>query len=223
MIAILSLFIVIVGSILVIRVATIALVQTGLSHEIAKFQARSAFSGAGFTTRESEQITGHPLRRKIISSLMLWGSAGVVTAISSLVLSFVAKDSQQAISNLVIIAGGILLLFTLSKSDYLDRKLNQLIKILLNKYSDIDITDYEDLLRVKNNYTIAEVKVNEQHSFTNKTIAEAKLLERGVIILGIDRHGESFIGTPNGQVQIINNDRLLIYGKRSYLLNLSGR
>jgi len=33
---------------LVTRVAAIALAMTGLSHQVAKFQARSAFTGTGF-------------------------------------------------------------------------------------------------------------------------------------------------------------------------------
>ena len=40
-----------------------ALKLNGLSAEVATFQAQSAFSGAGFTTSESEAIVSHPLRR----------------------------------------------------------------------------------------------------------------------------------------------------------------
>lgn len=75
----LSLVIVIITlSILVTRVATVALTLTltGLSRESAKFQARSAFSGAGFTTTESEDVVNHPIRRRVIMSLMLIGNAG---------------------------------------------------------------------------------------------------------------------------------------------------
>jgi len=37
-------------SLLITRIATIALSVTGLSRETARFQARSAFTGVGFTT-----------------------------------------------------------------------------------------------------------------------------------------------------------------------------
>jgi len=71
MAAIISLLIVVALSLLITRVATVALTLTGMSREAARFQARSAFSGVGFTTRESEQVMQHPVRRRIILLLIL--------------------------------------------------------------------------------------------------------------------------------------------------------
>jgi len=58
MIAILSLLLIVTLSVLVTRTAAVALTHTGLTRETARFQARSAFTGAGFTTMESEQVVG---------------------------------------------------------------------------------------------------------------------------------------------------------------------
>ncbi len=88
-------FVVVLLSLLVTRVASIALMLTGLSESVARFQARSALTGCGFTTDESNQLVRHPVRRKIVSFLMLLGSAGFVTAISSLLLTF-TSDSGPA-------------------------------------------------------------------------------------------------------------------------------
>ncbi len=93
--AIVSLLVVILLSLLVTRVATIALTLTGLSEEVARFQARSAFTGCGFSTRESEQVVNHPVRRRIMLMLMLLGNAGIVTAVSSLVLAFVSAAARE--------------------------------------------------------------------------------------------------------------------------------
>lgn len=49
--------------------ATGALIATGVPPEIAAFQARSVFSGAGFTTTEAENVVNHPTRRRIFSRL----------------------------------------------------------------------------------------------------------------------------------------------------------
>lgn len=65
-----------------------ALIATGLPREVARFQARSALSGVGFTTTEAESIVGHPLRRRIVFWLMLVGNAGFVTIVVSLILTF---------------------------------------------------------------------------------------------------------------------------------------
>ena len=60
MIAVATLLVLLVAALLVTRVATVALRATGLSEEAAALQARSAFSGVGFTTEESEDIVRHP-------------------------------------------------------------------------------------------------------------------------------------------------------------------
>lgn len=70
MTAIVSLLLILVLSVLLTRIATVIRVHTGLSREMARFQARSAFSGADFTTSESEKIVNHPLRRKVVSMLI---------------------------------------------------------------------------------------------------------------------------------------------------------
>jgi hypothetical protein len=64
------------------RVATVALRTTALSYAAAQFQARSAFSGVGFTTTESEDIVSHPARRRVVLGLMTLSSAGVVTTLA---------------------------------------------------------------------------------------------------------------------------------------------
>lgn len=51
MIALVSLLVFILLSIIVVRFGAVALEMTGLSHEIASSRAQSAFSGVGFTPR----------------------------------------------------------------------------------------------------------------------------------------------------------------------------
>jgi hypothetical protein len=67
MIPVISVLLVVILSVVVIRVATVALVHTGMGREAARFQARSAFTGVGYTTSEAESIVTHPVRRRIAS------------------------------------------------------------------------------------------------------------------------------------------------------------
>lgn len=121
---VISLLLVIVVSLIVVRVATVALVLTGLSQPLARFQARSAFTGAGFTTTESEQVVRHPVRRKVIMTLMLLGNAGIVTAVSSLLLSLVGTGETGVASTLwfrlLVLFFGIVLLCRLAHSQWID-------------------------------------------------------------------------------------------------------
>jgi hypothetical protein len=76
---------------LVTRMAAMALALTGMSGEAARFQARSAFTGVGFTTREAEEIVWHPVRRRIVMLLMLLGNLGVGAVVATLMLSFITS------------------------------------------------------------------------------------------------------------------------------------
>ena len=74
-------FAVILLSVLIVRAGAIALRLTGLDEKTANFQALSAFTRAGFTTRESESVVSHPQRRTIVSWLIVLGNAGIVAVI----------------------------------------------------------------------------------------------------------------------------------------------
>jgi hypothetical protein len=74
MTALISLLSVVTLSILINKIATVALVQTGVAKHIARFQARSALTGCGFTTTEAEKVINHPVRRRIVAILMLLGN-----------------------------------------------------------------------------------------------------------------------------------------------------
>jgi Trk-type K+ transport system membrane component len=54
MVALATVVIVMLLFLIVTRVTTVVLTLTGMSRGSARFQARSAFSGVGFTTSEAE-------------------------------------------------------------------------------------------------------------------------------------------------------------------------
>ena len=82
---ILSLVATLIVSLLVTRIGAVAFQLTGLAQEVARFQARSAFTGVGFTTSEAEKIVNHPVRRKIAGLLMLAGNVGIALVIASMI------------------------------------------------------------------------------------------------------------------------------------------
>ena len=58
---------------LIMEIAATALKLTGLDIHMARFQALSALTGTGFTTKETELIMKHRQRRGIIMALMVIG------------------------------------------------------------------------------------------------------------------------------------------------------
>ncbi len=103
MFAIISLFVIVALSLIITRIAAMALMATGLSRDAARFQARSAFTGSGFTTRESESVVNHPVQNgyavgelNIESGDWLAGKTLSETALSKegvLVLGIQSQDS----------------------------------------------------------------------------------------------------------------------------------
>lgn len=224
MIAAITLFLVVALSALITKVATIALTHTGLSTQSARFQARSAYTGAGFTTSESEKIMNHPVRRKIIFNLMLVGNAGIVTVMSSLILTFVLPDTLRTkLYGLVIVILGVTLVYWAIKSKWVDRGLSKVINRMLKKYTDLEIQDYAAVLHLKDDFRVSEKKVGEDNWLANKTLMGLDLRHEGITILGIDREGEEYIGNPTGSFEILPNDVITIYGKEDVIRNLYAR
>src|SRR5688572_28082242 len=115
MIAVFSFLTILAISFLVVRVGTVALVMTGLWEDVASFQSLSAFSGAGFTTTEAENVVVSQTRRTITKMLIRLGSAGIVTAVSSLIISFTRPD-QAGVLQFAILTAELMILVLLSRS-----------------------------------------------------------------------------------------------------------
>ena len=224
MLALLSLFVAVALSILITRIAAEALAMTGISRDIAKFQALSAFTGVGFTTSESEHIVNHPVRRRIVTIVIRLGSIGVVTVISSSMLTFVnAGSAREMLIRLAYLVAGLGALWLFSSSKWISRHLNHLIQKALGRYSELHIHDYEYLLGVEGGYRIAEIHVQPDHWLVGKSLAESNVSSEGALILGIHRPDGKYVGAPQADTRIVPGDRLIMYGHADVITNLGKR
>ncbi|TXK73657.1 TrkA C-terminal domain-containing protein [Mesonia sp. HuA40] len=224
MIPAISLFVIVSLSALITRVAAIALAHTGLSTEVARFQARSAYTGTGFTTSETEKIMNFPVRRKIIHSLMLIGNAGIVTTMSTLILTFVLPNStSNLLWGLFIIIVGMAIIWWAVQSPWVDKYLSKVIGKALKKYTSIEVKDYASILHLAEDYRITELRVDEDSWLTNKSLNQLALRKEGIIVLGIKRKDGQYLGSPNGSSLVKTGDLLTMYGKEEVFLNLNQR
>ena len=224
MTAVLTLLTVIGMSLLITRIATVSLVSTGLSKESARFQARSALSGTGFTTGEAEAVVGHPVRRRIIMFLMLVGNAGIVTVISTLILSFV--DTQGPADwgeRLGVLAVGLLILWYLALSRLVERALDRAIRWALRRWTHIDVSDYAGLLHLAGDYRVMEMHVDPDDWVAEQALEDLRLAEEGILVLGIERPGAGFLGAPRGRAHLQAGDTLILYGRGEALTDLDQR
>lgn len=224
MLAILTLLVVVILSLLVTRSAAIALTYTGLSHEAARFQARSAFTGVGYTTSEAESVVNHPVRRRIVMVLMMVGNAGLVTAASTLMLSFVNQGKDEAVwMRIPLLLGGLALIVGIAKIPLIDRAIHKLIEKALAKWTDLDARDYAQLLSLSGTYGVSEMAVAPDDWSAHKTIAGSALDQEGIAILGIHRKDATYLGIPQRDTKIEPGDRVILYGCATQLAELDQR
>jgi len=226
--AIVSLLVVLIVSMIVVRVASTALSMTGLSQELARFQARSAFTGAGFTTNESEKVVHHPVRRRIIMLLMLLGNVGIVSAISSLVISFVPNEETTSWTEtlwfrLGTLAVGLGALWTLAGSAWVDRRVSIIIGWALKRWTSLELRDYASVLHLSKGYMVSEFSVRESDWLAGGQLQNLNLASEGVLVLGIEKPDGTYLGAPRGPTTIEAGDTLFLYARRESLEALDRR
>ena len=226
--AVFTVLIVLTCSLVVVRVATVGLTMTGLSKDLAQFQALSAFTGSGFTTRESEEIVNHPLRRRIVMHLMLLGHGGIVIAVASVMLSFLntsgSADNWTAVwIRLFVLTIGVVMLWIAANSRYIEQVTWRLNEWALTRFGQISVHDYTQLLRLSHRFVVWEMNVHADHWLAGRTLAESALAREGILILGIERADGEYLGAPRGQTRIEPNDHLILYGQQDALGKLDVR
>ena len=218
--AIASLLVVLLISLLITRIAAMALRLTGLSQETAAFQARSAFTGVGFTTTEAENIVGHPVRRRIVMLLMLLGNIGVGAVVATIVVS---ASEEPTLSGFLFLAAGLIGVWLFARSRIVERWLNKLIAWALLRFGDFKARDFVAVLQLENGYAVSELAVEPSDWLADKSLLELKLPAEGVLVLGIRQSGGKFIGAPTADTVIQPGDLMTVYGLTDRIAELDQR
>lgn len=227
MISLLLLFLTILISGIFERIGAIALELTGLPEEQAEFQALSAFSGVGFTTKEAEFALGHPQRRKIIAALINFGSAGVITTLVTLggtllssksIFETFARDPKHAwmpvnIPTLVLIL--VLVFFYLAtkalKQPAVSRLVKEIIASFLLKTKMVKPLSFHEVLINGNGFGIFQIEVSDANPLAGKTVGEANLGEHEIKLLYVNRMSES-MNSPSAALRFQTGDIVTLYG-----------
>ncbi|MDQ4099983.1 MAG: TrkA C-terminal domain-containing protein [Chloroflexota bacterium] len=222
MFAMISLLAILSLSMLVVRIGAVALMMTGLSRDAAAFQALSAFSGAGFTTGESELAVATPERRKIIALLIRAGNVGAITVVTSLILSFVGSE-QEAPERLLIIVLALTGLVALSRSRWFNQLLTPLIQRGLSRSTTLVLRDYAALLHLREDYRVAEVEVRPGSWLEGRQLRTLDLPAEGLLILGIVQPSGEYVGAPPADFVFSRGDTVVIYGREQRLEDIARR
>lgn len=212
----------IIVSMLVVRAGAIALMMTGMSYEKAKFQALSAFSGTGFTTREAERVVNDARRRKIVTWLMVLGNAGIVTVIVATTSSFAQAKGFEIGWNLLILVVSIGLIFLISRHTPITRYWERFAQSRLAKLKTFDDdASINELLHLAEGYGVVRVRLQEDSPFIGKTISQINAELTNAFILGIEREQE-WLPTRRLTRKVVADDFVVIYGKLEQLTERFG-
>lgn len=206
-------------SFLFVRAAAIALMMTGMEKKKARFQALSAFSGTGFTTKEAELVINHPVRRKIVTWLMIMGNAGIVTVIVTATSSLASSRGPQLPVNVLILIIGIFLIYRIATRGKFTRKWEGFIERRLKRSPHFEEGAMEDLLHFLEGYGLVKKILTRESSLIALALHETKLSAKGLLVLGIER-GKTWIPTPKSSEKLREGDHVIVYGPLDRLKEL---
>jgi len=212
MTAVVLLLVSIVISFAVVRVGAVALELTGIPWDHAKFQALSAFTNSGFTTRESEEITRHPVRRRIASILIVLGNAGLVAVVGTFSGSLLDPEPMQPLFNLGLILGGVGLIVWIGHGRWFGLRLRRAVKEWLDRRYQLSEWSPHDLLHLDEGFALTRFVVPEDSPALGRPLSALRLKDHVVQILAIERVGD-FLPVPRGTDCLAPGDRLVVFGR----------
>lgn len=208
--------IVIIVSFLVVRAAAIALMMTGMEENRARFQALSAFTGTGFTTRDAEIVVNNPRRRQIIMWLMILGNAGIVTVIVSATSTIVSSEGFWLPISIAIIILWIFIFYRVISRRGLTKRWEEFVQERLFRRRFFQETSVEDLFLIVNDYGLVRIIATGNSLLFNSSAIEEKVNNKQFLILGINR-GTRWISLPENHKTIREGDRVILYGRQNVI------
>jgi hypothetical protein len=198
---------------LIVEISAIALHMTGLSMRASRFQAMSAFTSTGFTTKESEDVLSNKQRRRIIMTLMVVGFITWASLVSLFMNAFFSKHellpSLLQVSGLLIIF--MVIIFLARYRPFVKGFRKRITEVLENK-TTLKQRPFDEILRLSRDYGIAEVTLTKDNPNIGLKIKETNFRDNDILILAVER-GERVIPAPKANDVLKENDVLICYGK----------
>lgn len=190
----------------------LALQFTGVEKIQAQFQALSAISSTGFTTKEAEAMVNHPRRRKIIMALMILGKAGLASVIATFALSLKKTNGTELAINLAIIAVSILLLHRIATYHKIAPRLRRRLGKMVRRMFHLDQVHMDEVLEQEDGYGVMRVLMGADCEATGKDLIHSGFSRHEIMVLCIERD-QGNIPFPKADNHIRSGDRLICYGK----------
>jgi len=195
---------------LVFWFGSIAFEATGLERGKSRFQALSALTGTGFTTREAELVVNHPRRRTIATCLIFLGNAGIISFLI-LLIAYVRSGIMAPSTLFIGIVVLVLILLILSIRFGVVNAMTNAILVMTRRRPRDRYLETEEILHEAGRYGVVRLAIGEEAA-AGMALRDTGLLQRGVYVLAVERKDEVVPFPEEGQ-QVIAGDHLLCYGE----------
>ena len=212
--AALSIFVLLSVSVFIMRIASVALRLTGMAEDSARFQALSAFTGTGFTTSEAEVIVNYPLRRRIISLLMIIGNMGLVTVFATFVVSLISTDGEveAVVQQVVWLIGMLILFWFFMLNSYVDKVICSVISRVLQSKTLLGRRHFHRMLQIGNGYSICEHRISHASKQRGYSVTQNELNHLGLTILAVRTSDGTISSDYSSSENLKTGDVLVLYG-----------
>lgn len=205
----------------ILWVGSITLEATGMERSKARFQALSALTGTGFTTREAEYIVNHPKRRRIVSWMIFLGNVGIVAFILVMILYLRAGLRAPTPAHIIIMLISILVVGLIAWAGVIS-KLSNVIINLVRKERQTPAYIAEETLYQTGDFGVVRTSINEKALSAGLRIGDTGLKERNVIVLAIERDNK-VLNLPDAEEELKSGDNLICYGKLTEISGLGNK
>ncbi len=200
--------------------ATGALIATGLPPDVASFQARSAFTGAGFTTTEAENVVNHPVRRRIVAATMFVGNLGTPTLVVSVLIGLLAPGPGSTTERSLVAISGVMILILLVSNRPAKRAMVRVGQHYpRRRLLPALVVGPDELLTLGQDFSVSAVRVAESPTETYRSLRGLEHAIPGARVLGV-RRGAEYFGEPPVDLTLREGDELVVYGRSDRLSGL---
>jgi len=201
---------------------SIALEATGMERRRARFQALSALTGTGFSTREAESVVDHPRRRLIAGWLMFLGSVGIILfLLIVLVIILVGVKPAKPTSPILIITLAIppIALMVLYWIGVLDKLATKIVNWLKRSGYFTPELSSREIVHQAGDYSVARLTIGRKAPEVGYKISDTSLAKHSITILAIER-GDKTLAFPEAKETVLAGDHILCYGKTDTISSL---
>ena len=194
--------------------------RAGLFPKAAAFEARSALTGSGYTTSETEIVVNDPASRQVASLLMIVGFVGPVTILGLLGFGFFLPTSSDFEIRALVLALLVALFLLLERFGVnvrlLRRPARAMARTLFRTKPGLMWTVIAD-------HAIAAIRISPANPLANHPLGAEPFKGAGVTVLGIkraDNDGLHYVANPSPNEQIMPGDELILYGPAARLASV---